>query len=120
MCMEYANQLTIEELKEIYQLFLEDGDKILALDIYRSDDEIILRGKVEIDTKLLKAIPDATVIIDNDYYLEVNIYDHHHFYSEKFNEIYRKYMFETFGLSYALDFLFNYNLVMSEEEENEE
>lgn len=116
MCMEYANQLTIEELKEIYQLFFEDGDKILALDIYRSDDEIILHGKIE--TSGSKDIPDATVIIDNDYYLEVNIYDHHHLYFEKFNEIYRKYMFETFGLSYALDFLFNHNLIMSEEEDD--
>lgn len=115
MCLEYANQLTDEQLKEIYQLFLDDGDKILALGIYRNGDEIILRGKVEILD--LGAIPDATVIIDNDYYLEVNIYDHHHFHSEKFNEVYRKYMFETFGLSYALDFLFNYNLVMSEEEQ---
>lgn len=117
MCLEYANQLTDEQLKEIYQLFLDDGDKILALGIYRDDNKISLRGKVEIDTKRLIAIPDATVIIDNDYYLEVNIYDHHHFYSEKFNEIYRKYMWETFGLSYALEFLFNYNLVMSEEEQ---
>ena len=117
MGLEYANQLTDEQLREIYQLFLDDGHKILALDIYRDDNKISLRGKVEIDTKRLRAIPDATVIIDNDYYLEVNIYDHHHFYSEKFNEIYRKYMFETFGLSYALEFLFNYNLVMSEEEQ---
>lgn len=111
MGLEYASQLTDEQLREIYQLFLNDGDKILALDIYRDDDEIFLHGKVEIDTKRLAAIPDATVIIDNDYYLEVNIYDHHHFYSEEFNEIYRKYMFETFGLSYALDFLFNYYLI---------
>lgn len=117
MGLEYASQLTDEQLREIYQLFLDDGDKILALDIYRDDDEIFLHGKVAIVAKRLAAIPDATVIIDNDYYLEVNIYNHHHFYSEKFNEIYRKYMFETFGLSYALDFLFNYNLVMSEEEE---
>ena len=117
MGLEYASQLTDEQLREIYQLFLDDGDKILALDIYRDDDEIFLHGKVAIGAKRLAAIPDATVIIDNDYYLEVNIYDHHHFYAEKFNEIYGKYMWETFGLSYALEFLFNYNLVVSEEEQ---
>lgn len=116
MGLEYASQLTDEQLREIYQLFLDDGDKILALGIYRDDNKISLRGKVEMGTKRLAAIPDATVIIDNDYCLEVNIYDHHHFQNEKFNEIYRKYMFETFGMSYALDFLFNFN-VMSEEEE---
>ena len=115
MCMEYANQLTDEQLKEIYQSFLCEDDKIVCLNISRYDDEIILNGKIEISD--LGAIPDATVIIDNDYYLEVNIYDHHHFHSEKFNEIYREYMWERFGLSYALEFLFNHNLVMSEEEE---
>lgn len=113
MCMEYANQLTDEQLKEIYQLFLEDGEKILALDIYRDDDKITLRGKIEISD--LNFLPDEKIIIDNDYCLEVNIYHHRH--CEKNTSIYRKYMFETFGLSYALDFLFNYNLVMSEEEE---
>lgn len=115
MCMEYANQLTDEQLKEIYQLFLEDGDKILGLGISRDDDEITLCGKIEISD--LGAIPDATITIENDYYLEVNIYNHFHYHCEKHTSIYRKYMFETFGLSYALDFLFNYNLVMSEEEE---
>jgi hypothetical protein len=113
MCREYVNQLTNEQLKEIYQLFLEDGEKILALDIYRDDDKITLRGKIEISG--LNFLPDEKIIIDNDYCLEVNIYHHRH--CEKNTSIYRKYMFETFGLSYALDFLFNDNLVMSEEEE---
>lgn len=51
MGLEYASQLTDEQLREIYQLFLDDGDKILALDIYRDDDEIFLHGKVAIAAK---------------------------------------------------------------------
>lgn len=113
MCMEYANQLTDEQLKEIYKLYLNDGEKILALNIDREDDKITLRGKIEIS--YLNAIPDEKIIINNDYCVEVNIYHHRH--CEKNTSIFRKYMFETFGLSYALDFLFNDNLVMSEEEE---
>lgn len=113
MSLEYANQLTDEQLKEIYKLYLNDGEKILALKISRDDDKITLRGKIEISN--LNAIPDETIIIDNDYYLEVNIYHHRH--CEKNTSIYRKYMFETFGMSYALEFLFNYNLVMSDEEQ---
>lgn len=113
MCLEYVNQLTDEQLKEIYKLYLNDGEKILALDIHREDDRITLRGKIEISH--LNALPDEKIIIDNDYCLEVNIYHHRH--CEKNTSIYRKYMFETFGMSYALDFLFNDNLVMSEEEE---
>lgn len=113
MCLEYVNQLTDEQLKEIYKLYLNDGEKILALDIYREDDKITLRGKIEIS--YLNDLPDQKIIIYNDYCLEVNIYRHRH--CEKNTSIYRKYMFETFGLSYALDFLFNDNLVMSEEEE---
>ena len=107
MELKYANQLTDEQLKEIYQLFLEDGDKILALDISRYDDKITLCGKIEISD--LNDLPDEKIIIDNDYYLEVNIYHHRH--CEKNTSIYRKYMLETFGLSYALDFLFNYHLI---------
>ena len=113
MCLEYVNQLTDEQLKEIYKLYLNDGEKILALDIYREDYKITLRGKIEIS--FLTDLPDEKIIIYNDYCLEVNIYHHRH--CEKNTSIFRKYMFETFGMSYALDFLFNDNLVMSEEEE---
>ena len=103
MCLGYVNQLTDEQLKEIYKLYLNDGEKILALGIYRDDDKITLCGKI--GTSDLKGIPDEKIIIDNDYYLEVNIYHHRH--CEKNTSIYRKYMFDTFGISYALDYLFN-------------
>ena len=79
---------------------------------YRKQEEILC-GKIEIS--YLTDIPDEKIIINNDYCLEVNIYHHRH--CEKNTSIFRKYMFETFGMRYALDFLFNDNLVMSEEEE---
>lgn len=104
MCLEYVNQLTDEQLKEIYKLYLNDGEKILALDIRRDGYKITLCGRIELSD--LDFLPDEKIIIYNDYYLEVNIYHHRH--CEKNTSIYRKYMFETFGLSYALDYLFNH------------
>lgn len=109
MCLEYANQLSDGQLKEIYQSFLCEDDKIVYLDISRYDDEICLTGKIEIpefEDEYLKTSPHATLIVDNDYDLsDYNVKIYHH--SGNLNEIYRKYMLKTFGISYALDFLFN-------------
>lgn len=110
MCLEYANQLTDEQLKEIYQLFLCEDEKIVSLDISRYDDGICLNGKIEIpefEEEYLKVNPHATIVTDNDYFLsDYNVKIYHH--SGSLDEIYRKYMLETFGTSYALDYLFNY------------
>ena len=109
MCLKYANRLTDEQLKEIYQLFLCEDDKIILLDISRYDDEICLDGKIEIEEECLKVNPHATLVVDNDYVLsDYNVKIYHH--SGNLNEIYRKYMLKTFGADYALDFLFNYLL----------
>lgn len=109
MSLRYANQLSDGQLKEIYQLFLCEDDKIVLLDISRYDDEISLNGKIEIpefDEEYLAENPDATIIADNDYALsDYDVYIYHH--SGDLTPVYRKYMFETFGMSYALDFLFN-------------
>lgn len=119
MGLEYASQLTDEQLREIYQSFLCEDDKIVYLDISRYDDEICLDGKIEIpefEEDYLKTNSHATLVVDNDYALsDYNVKIYHH--SGTVNEIYRKYMLETFGTDYALEFLFNYNLVMSEEEQ---
>ena len=109
MCLKYANRLTDEQLKEIYQSFLCEDDKIILLDISRYDDEICLDGKIEIEEECLKVNPHATLVVDNDYVLsDYNVKIYHH--SGNLNEIYRKYMLKTFGTDYALDFLFNYLL----------
>lgn len=110
MCLEYANMLTDEELKEIYQLFLCEDERIVCLDISRYDDEIILAGKIEIpefDEEYLSENPDSTIITDNDYALsdyKVKVYHH----SGSCKAIYRKYMLEKFGTDYAVDYLINY------------
>lgn len=109
MSLRYANRLTNEQLKEIYQSFLCEDDKIVLLDISRYDDEICLDGKIEIEEECLKVNPHATLVVDNDYVLsDYNVKIYHH--SGNLNEIYRKYMLKTFGTDYALDFLFNYLL----------
>ena len=109
MSLRYANRLTNEQLKEIYQSFLCEDDKIVLLDISRYDDEICLDGKIEIEEECLKVNPHATLVVDNDYVLsDYNVKIYHH--SGNLNEIYRKYMLKTFGADYALDFLFNYLL----------
>lgn len=104
MPLKYANQLSDGQLKEIYQLFLSDDYKILALNIYRYDDTIFLEGKIEIpefEEEYLAYNPEATIVADNDYALSdynVKIYNH----TGNLNKIYRKYMFDTFGTSYTL------------------
>ena len=109
MSLRYANRLTDEQLKEIYQSFLCEDEKIILLDISRYDDEICLDGKIEIEEECLKVNPHATLVVDNDYVLsDYNVKIYHH--SGNLNEIYRKYMLKTFGADYALDFLFNYLL----------
>lgn len=109
MCLKYANQLTDEQLKEIYQLFLCEDERIVLLDISRYDDGICLNGKIEIpefEDEYLKVNPHATLIIDNDYVLsDYNVQIYHH--SGSLDEIYRKYMLKKFGTDYAVDFLLN-------------
>ena len=113
MCSKYANRLTDEQLKEIYQLFLCSDDKIVYLDISIYEDEISLNGKIEIpefEDEYLKTNQHATLIIDNDYALsDYNVRSYHT--SGHFSEIYRKYMLKKFGTDYAVDFLLNYKLV---------
>ena len=109
MSLRYANQLSDGQLKEIYQSFLSEDERIVYLDISRYDDEICLDGKIEIpefEDEYLNVNPHATLTVDNDYALsDYNVKIYHH--SGNLNEIYRKYMLKTFGRSYALDFLFN-------------
>lgn len=86
---------------------LNDGTcfRVVGSTVYK----ICLTGKIEIpefEDEYLKTSPHATLIVDNDYDLsDYNVKIYHH--SGNLNEIYRKYMLKTFGISYALDFLFN-------------
>lgn len=109
MSLRYANQLSDGQLKEIYQSFLCEEDKIVLLDISRYDDEICLDGKIEIpefEEEYLKVNQHATLVVDNDYVLsDYNVKNYHH--SGNLNGIYRKYMLKKFGKDYAVDYLIN-------------
>lgn len=110
MELKYANQLTDEQLKEIYQLFLCEDERIVFLDISRYDDDIGLEGKIEIpeyEEEHLKTNPHATLVVDNDYYLsDYNVKSYNS--SGSFSEIYRKYMLKKFGTDYAVNYLLNW------------
>ena len=107
--MKYANQLTDDELRELYILFTGSDTKINELDITRDDDSICLDGYIEIpewEEDRLKEDPNAVVILDNDY--EITDYDviiYHH--SGSCTLEYRKWMYKKFGDAYARDYLFN-------------
>lgn len=107
--MKWASQLTDEELKEIYKLFIDADGKINELNIARDDRSIGLEGYVEIpefEEERLAEDSNAVIIIDDDYELtdfDVKVYHH----SGDCTSEYRKYMYEKFGDEYARDYLFN-------------
>ena len=100
--------LTDDELREVYSLFIESNGKINELNISKDERSIGLEDYVEIpefEEELLKENQNATIIIDDDY--EITDYDvvvYHH--SGDCTLIYRKYMYGKFGDAYARDYLF--------------
>lgn len=106
--MKYASQLTDEELREIYGLFIDSDGKINELNITRDEHSIDLEGYVEIPEfgkERLEKDPDATIILDDDYELtdyDVKVYHH----SGNCTPDYRKWMYKKFGNEYARDYLF--------------
>lgn len=107
--MKYANRLTDEELREVYDLFIDSDEKINELNFKRDECSIGLEGYIEVpdfDKERLKENPNATVILDDDY--EITDYDvtvYHH--SGDCTLDYRKWMYKKFGEEYARDYLFN-------------
>lgn len=105
--MKYASQLTDEELREIYSLFIDLDGKINELHITRDECSIGLEGCVEIpefEKERLEEDPDATIILDDDYELtdfDVKVYYH----SGNCTSDYRKWMYKRFGDEYARDYL---------------
>ena len=105
--MKYANRLTDEELKELYQLFTDSDATIKELSITREDNSVAIEGQIEIpeyEEELLKENPNATIITDDDYEIDdYNVKVFHH--SGDCNLDYRKWMYEKFGNEYAKDYL---------------
>lgn len=106
--MKYSNQLTEEELKELYLIFTDSGAKINELNITKDENSIALEGYIEVpewDEEMLKENPEATVIMDDDYELDdYNVKVYHH--SGSVTKDYRKWMYTKFGNDYAKDYLF--------------
>lgn len=107
--MKYANRITENELRELYQMFTDTDAKIKELNIKKDDYSILLNGYLEVpewNEDVLAENPDATVIIDDDYKItdyDVTVYHH----SGDCTLDYRKWMFDKFGAEYAKDFLLN-------------
>lgn len=105
--MKYANQLTEEELKELYLLFTDTDAKINKLNITKDDNFISFEGYIEVpewDEEILKEDPNATIIMDDDYELnDYNVKVYHH--SGNVTNDYRKWMYKKFGNEYAKDYL---------------
>ena len=107
--MKYASQLTDEELREIYGLFIDSDGKINELNITRDNRSISLEGYIEIpefEEERLAEDPNAVIIIDDDYELtDFDVKEFHH--SGNCTPDYRKWMYKRFGDEYARDYLFN-------------
>ena len=107
--MKYANRLSDEELRELYQLFTNSDATIKELNITRGNNDIALEGQIEIpeyEKELLKENPHATIITDDDYEItDYNVKIYHH--SGECTSDYRKWMYEKYGNEYAKDYLLN-------------
>lgn len=106
--MKYVNQLTDEELTEIYKSFMGSDDKFVDLEIRRYEDEIMLEGHIKIPEEDEEyADEDGYCEIDEDYSLK----DYHagaFHHSGNVDDTYRRWMYKKFGKEYAEDYLFNH------------
>lgn len=105
--MKYVNQLTDEELKEIYSLFLCDGGKVVSVEITRYEDCIDLDGSVkEPDNDNQFDTEDGYIEVEDNYSLTdyfVKTYNHSGgLYCQK---EFRKWMYKKFKTKYAKEFL---------------
>lgn len=108
--MKYANRLTDEELRELYQLFTDTDATIKELNIIKDECSIALEGMIEFpeyEEAILRENPNATIITDDDYEItdfEVKVYHHSGYCTSDF----RMWMYKKFGNEYARDYLLDY------------
>lgn len=103
--LKYVNQLTDEELTEIYKLFFTPEDQLVDLEITRFENEICLDGHISIpDDDPEYADETGRMTIDDNYSLtdyDVRVYCHSGYATDEF----RKWMLKKFGPNYAIDYL---------------
>lgn len=100
--MKYANQLTDNDLKQIYQLMTDSDAEIMELNIDRHESSISLNGFIKIpdgEDGFLEWVDDDYAI--DDYSVDVC----HHSDGDNCEITYRKFMLDKFGTDYAVDYL---------------
>lgn len=104
--MKWVSELTDDELKEMYELLLNNEGKIADMRISRDDCDITLEGHIRIPEEY----ENDVCIIDRDYIL-TDFYVRTGYLNDNnkgLSEIFREYMYKKFGDEYAKDYLFNY------------
>lgn len=103
--MKYVNQLTDEELADIFNLFLASDGEVVSLEIQHFDDSIELVGIVkEPDNEN----PDEMLELEDDYSLtDYAVVAYHHSGGKSCQLEFRKWMYKKFKSKYAKDFLLN-------------
>lgn len=103
--MKYINQLTDEELTDIYKLFLASDGEFVSLEIGRFDDSIELTGIVkepddECEGEMLE--------LEDDYSLtDYTVAAYHHSGGASCQREFREWMYKKFKIKYAKEFLLN-------------
>lgn len=101
--MKYVNQLTDEELTDLYKSFLGKDDEFVDLTITKDENSIALEGHIRIPDDEEESI-DRMIEIEEDYEItDYNIKAFHH--SGNMTKQFRNYMYKKFKNKYAKDYL---------------
>ena len=104
--MKWASELTDDELRDVYELLLNNEGKIVDIHISKGDCETDIEGRIcipeeyENDVRII----DRVYILTDFYVRTGYLYDN----KKDLSEIFREYMYKKFGDEYAKDYLFNY------------
>lgn len=101
MIMKYVNQLTDEEITELFKMFMAEDEEFISLEITRYENEIALEGKVEFPDD---EEPGEMIEVEDSYDLTdyyVRVYTH----SGNVTKRFREYMYKKFGNEYAKEYL---------------
>ena len=104
--MKWTSKLTDDELREMYELLLNNDGKIVDIHISKEDCETSLEGRICIPEEYEN---DVRIIyreyILTDFYVRTGYLNDN---NKGLSEIFREYMYKKFGDEYAKDYLFNY------------
>lgn len=112
--MKYVNQLTDNELTELYKSFMSPNEKFVELSIGRyDDDKIWLEGYIRIPVDEYEYSANDEYA-DDDGYCEIEEsypitdYNAESFFSnENVSKQLREFLYKKFGAKYAEDYLFD-------------